>query len=97
MFVTKRLLRDLRSWQELEHKNVVPIYGIVRDCGSIVAMVMPDVGDINLTRYLNQMGDDLSPSTRFMLVSAPFSMCAIYPQILRNSCTRSLLGYVIVR
>jgi serine/threonine protein kinase len=62
------LLRDLQLWQELEHKNVVPVYGVVQDFGPIIAMVMPDVGDINLTRYLNQIGDELTLSTRFMLV-----------------------------
>jgi serine/threonine protein kinase len=60
-------------WQELDHKNVVPLYGVVFDFGQVISMIMPEVGNTNLTRYLCQT-EELSLSERFLLVSLSASL-----------------------
>ncbi|KAF4608319.1 hypothetical protein EYR40_000663 [Pleurotus pulmonarius] len=63
--VDKRLRRELRVWKELQHPNIVPLFGVVSDCGPYVSMVSPWMENGNLNKYLTE---ELTLATRFKLL-----------------------------
>lgn len=63
--VDKRLRRELRVWKELQHPNIVPLFGVVSDYGPYVSMVSPWMENGNLNKFLTE---ELTLATRFKLL-----------------------------
>lgn len=61
----QRLRRELRVWKELQHPNIVPLFGVVSDYGPYVSMVSPWMENGNLNKFLTE---ELTLATRFKLV-----------------------------
>ncbi|KAL0946368.1 hypothetical protein HGRIS_012599 [Hohenbuehelia grisea] len=65
--IDKRLQRELGVWQRLEHRNIVPLLGIVSDFGPYTSMVCPWMEQGNLIKYLE--GDALlTLQTKFQVM-----------------------------
>jgi len=48
----KKLRRELRIWCKLDHRNVVPLLGVVSDFGHLLSMVSPWLSNGSLHKYL---------------------------------------------
>ncbi|KZP30021.1 kinase-like protein [Athelia psychrophila] len=64
----KRLHREIRVWQRLEHPNILPLYGITQDFGLYPSMVCPWLEQGDLNKYLARKHDTLSLPHRFQLL-----------------------------
>ncbi|KAF7980407.1 hypothetical protein HWV62_38220 [Athelia sp. TMB] len=75
----KRLHREIRVWQRLEHRNILPLYGITRDFGPYPSMVCPWLEQGDLNKYLARNHDDLTLLHRFqfsnVLITAAGKPC----------------------
>ncbi|KAJ8697496.1 hypothetical protein PTI98_004299 [Pleurotus ostreatus] len=64
----KRLWREVIIWKELEHKNILPLLGVVRGFGPYVSMVCPWMAKGSLTQYLGRQGSELSHQRRLQII-----------------------------
>ncbi|THU99271.1 kinase-like protein [Dendrothele bispora CBS 962.96] len=66
---TNRLARylgkELRVWKRLNHPNILPLYGLTSELGSLPAMVCPWQEHGNLTRHLALVGHEMSSKDRY--------------------------------
>ncbi|KAH7922866.1 kinase-like protein [Leucogyrophana mollusca] len=65
---TKRLRREIRVWQRLNHKNIVPLYGVTSEFGPFVSMVCPWLENGSLDHYLKSCHAHLTLKDRFQLL-----------------------------
>ncbi|KAF8839957.1 WD40 repeat-like protein, partial [Paxillus ammoniavirescens] len=56
----KRIRRELRTWVNLEHINVLPLFGTTMNFGRFPAMVCPWLENGSLTSYLERRNDTLT-------------------------------------
>lgn len=64
----KRLFREIKIWLELEHENIVPLWGVAYGFGSLPALISPWLKNGALTKYLEREHAILSYSRRFSLL-----------------------------
>ncbi|KDQ28664.1 hypothetical protein PLEOSDRAFT_166837 [Pleurotus ostreatus PC15] len=64
----QRLWREVIIWKELEHKNILPLLGVVRGFGPYVSMVCPWMAKGSLTQYLGRQGSELSHQRRLQII-----------------------------
>ncbi|KAG9219642.1 hypothetical protein CCMSSC00406_0006036 [Pleurotus cornucopiae] len=64
----QRLRREVVIWKELEHKNILPLLGIVRGFGPYVSMVCPWMAKGSLTQYLGRRGSGLCHQRRLQII-----------------------------
>ncbi|KAL0570232.1 hypothetical protein V5O48_011740 [Marasmius crinis-equi] len=64
----KRLERELKVWKNLDHRNLVGLYGTVSDFGPYESMVCPWLENGTVTRYMERCGDILSMTDRLQLL-----------------------------
>ncbi|KAJ8698950.1 hypothetical protein PTI98_005600 [Pleurotus ostreatus] len=64
----KRLRRELAVWLELQHPQVLPLYGIVLDFGPYPSMVCPWMDKGNLSNYLSGDGESLDVEGRYKIL-----------------------------
>ncbi|KAL4255254.1 Kinase-like protein [Pleurotus pulmonarius] len=64
----KRLRREVVIWKGLEHKNILPLLGVVRGFGPYVSMVCPWMAKGSLTQYLGLQGSSLSHQRRLQII-----------------------------
>ncbi|KAF9235487.1 kinase-like domain-containing protein [Melanogaster broomeanus] len=50
----KRLRRELKVWEQLDHENILPLWGVVSGFGPMLAMVSPWAENGTLTSYLHR-------------------------------------------
>jgi serine/threonine protein kinase len=62
------LFREIKLWLELEHKNIVPLWGVADGFGSLPALVSPWLENGALTGYLQRKHEVLSYNQKFALV-----------------------------
>jgi hypothetical protein len=66
------LFREIKIWLELEHENIVPLWGVADGFGSLPALISPWLKFGALTGYLEREHAILSYSRRFSLVRSIF-------------------------
>ncbi|KAF7973410.1 hypothetical protein HWV62_15209 [Athelia sp. TMB] len=66
--VEKRLRRELLIWWRLDHKNVLPLYGIASGFGLYPGFVCPWLENGSVNKYLAKQGNNLSLYDRLKLV-----------------------------
>ncbi|KIJ11882.1 hypothetical protein PAXINDRAFT_101466 [Paxillus involutus ATCC 200175] len=66
--INKRLRRELRTWVNLEHTNVLPLFGTTMNFGRFPAMVCPWLENGSLTSYLERRNDTLTTAERLALL-----------------------------
>ncbi|KIJ12412.1 hypothetical protein PAXINDRAFT_171220, partial [Paxillus involutus ATCC 200175] len=64
----KRLRRELKTWLNLDHLNVLPLFGTTNDFGPFPAMVCPWLDNGSLSSYLQRRDDNLTLVERLALV-----------------------------
>ncbi|KAF9228991.1 WD40 repeat-like protein [Gyrodon lividus] len=64
----KRLRREIRVWLNLEHSNVLPLFGTTMNFGRFPAMVCPWLEDGPLSSYLERRDNYLTMVERFVLL-----------------------------
>ncbi|KAF9225089.1 kinase-like protein [Gyrodon lividus] len=64
----KRFRREIRSWMNLNHINVLPLLGTTMNFGRFPAMVCPWLENGSLTSYLERRDDDLTTAERLSLL-----------------------------
>jgi hypothetical protein len=62
------LFREIKLWLELEHENIVPLWGVADGFGSLPALVSPWLENGALTGYLQHKHEILSYNRKFALV-----------------------------
>ncbi|KLO18726.1 hypothetical protein SCHPADRAFT_844657 [Schizopora paradoxa] len=65
----RRLNRELRVWQKLDHENIIPLYGTCMDFGHYVSMVCPWYEKGSIRHHLDTRGLELPLSHRLKLLS----------------------------
>lgn len=72
--IWKALVREMRVWEDLKHKNILPLRGFcLRDDHSLAWLISPWEEQGNLSGYLKK--DEPSQRIRLRLVSEIFSLC----------------------
>jgi hypothetical protein len=66
--IINRLFREITLWLKLEHKNIVPLWGVADGFGSLPALVSPWLENGALTGYLQLKHKTLSYNEKFALV-----------------------------
>ncbi|KAG1818290.1 hypothetical protein EV424DRAFT_983733 [Suillus variegatus] len=66
--IINRLFREITLWFKLEHKNIVPLWGVADGFGSLPALVAPWLENGALTGYLRREHERLSYNEKFALV-----------------------------
>ncbi|KAG2340782.1 kinase-like protein [Suillus weaverae] len=66
--IINRLFREIKLWLELEHENIVPLWGVADDFGSLPALVSPWLENGALTGYLQREYEMLSYNKKFALL-----------------------------
>ncbi|KAG1820905.1 kinase-like domain-containing protein [Suillus subaureus] len=64
----KRIKRELRICANLNHPNILPVFGYTCGFGPFIAIVSPWADNGNLTVYLEREGADLTLVRRFQLL-----------------------------
>ncbi|KAF8834512.1 WD40 repeat-like protein [Paxillus ammoniavirescens] len=64
----KKFRRELKTWANLEHVNILPLFGTTMNFGRFPAMVCPWLENGSLTSYLERRHDSLNPAERVSLV-----------------------------
>ncbi|KAG2128968.1 kinase-like domain-containing protein [Suillus clintonianus] len=64
----KRINHELRICANLEHKNILPVYGYTKGFGPFIALVSPWAENGNLTAYLEREGADITLVRRFQVL-----------------------------
>ncbi|KAF9241880.1 kinase-like domain-containing protein, partial [Melanogaster broomeanus] len=62
-----RLRRELKVWEQLDHENILPLWGVASGFGPMLAMVCPWAENGTLTSYLDRH-QSLPLSDRFSLL-----------------------------
>ncbi|KAH0834797.1 hypothetical protein J3R83DRAFT_10398 [Lanmaoa asiatica] len=65
----KQLRREMRVWLNLDHANVLPLFGTTMDFGLFPAMVCPWVENGALTSYLERLHNTLTRLQRLVLLN----------------------------
>ncbi|KAF8834413.1 kinase-like protein, partial [Paxillus ammoniavirescens] len=60
--------RELKTWLNLDHVNILPLFGTTMGFGRFPAMVCPWLANGSLTSYLERRRDTLNPVERLSLV-----------------------------
>ncbi|KAG2140662.1 kinase-like domain-containing protein [Suillus clintonianus] len=63
-----RLLREIKLWLELEHENIVPLWGVTDNFGCLPALISPWLKHGALTGYLRREHRMLSYKRKFALL-----------------------------
>ncbi|KIJ66995.1 hypothetical protein HYDPIDRAFT_85639, partial [Hydnomerulius pinastri MD-312] len=87
--VDQRFDREVGIWHQLDHKNILPLYGLVNGFGFYPAMICPWAANGALSDYLERRHQTLSMEDKFRLVSV-LSWRS-------NTCTTKLLTVVYWR
>ncbi|KAG1796466.1 kinase-like domain-containing protein [Suillus variegatus] len=66
--IINRLFREVTPWLKLEHKNIVPLWGVADGFGSLPALVSPWLENGALTGYLEREHEVLSYNKKFALL-----------------------------
>jgi serine/threonine protein kinase len=66
--IINRLSREIKVWLKLEHENIVPLWGVTNDFGSLPALVSPWLENGALTEYLHRKHEMLSDNQKFALL-----------------------------
>jgi hypothetical protein len=66
----QRLSKAIEGWLELDHDNVMPIFGMALGFGPLPALVCPWMENGTLTHYLEQNYHQITASARKALVSS---------------------------
>ncbi|KAG1808532.1 kinase-like domain-containing protein [Suillus variegatus] len=66
--IIDRLFRELTLWLKLEHKNIVPLWGVADGFGSLPSLVSPWLENGALTGYLRRVHERLSYNEKFALL-----------------------------
>ncbi|KIJ12135.1 hypothetical protein PAXINDRAFT_83330, partial [Paxillus involutus ATCC 200175] len=61
--------RELKTWANLDHVNILPLFGTTMNFGRFPAMVCPWLENGSLTSYLERRHDTLNPVERVSLIS----------------------------
>ncbi|KAG2128969.1 kinase-like protein [Suillus clintonianus] len=64
----KRITRELRICANLQHKNILPVYGYTNGFGPFIALVSPWAANGNLTAYLERVGADLTLFRKYKIL-----------------------------
>jgi len=64
----KRLRRELLIWQQLDHPNILPLFGITSDFGPFAGMVGPWMANGNLNCYLTKVWRGFTTSDYFRIL-----------------------------
>ncbi|KAF9239100.1 kinase-like domain-containing protein, partial [Melanogaster broomeanus] len=64
----QRLRREIRVWLNLDHVNILPLFGTTMRFGQFPAMVCPWLENGALTSYLERRNDELTTEQRLVLV-----------------------------
>ncbi|KAF8838106.1 kinase-like protein [Paxillus ammoniavirescens] len=64
----KKLRREIRVWLNLDHINVLPLFGTTTGFGRFPAMVCPWLEDGTLLSYLERWDDSLTTGQRLVLL-----------------------------
>jgi serine/threonine protein kinase len=67
-WVRQRLFREIKLWLKLEHENIVPLWGVTDEFGSLPALVSPWLENGSLTAYLQHKHETLFDDGKFALV-----------------------------
>ncbi|KAI5118718.1 hypothetical protein M0805_004516 [Coniferiporia weirii] len=67
--MAKRLQRELKVWQHLDHENVIPLYGTCLDFGHYLSLVCPWYENGSMHNYLIKRGDELQLHDRLKFLS----------------------------
>ncbi|KIK79372.1 hypothetical protein PAXRUDRAFT_161435, partial [Paxillus rubicundulus Ve08.2h10] len=65
---TKKLRRELKTWMNLEHVNILPLFGTSMNFGRFPAMVCPWLANGSLTSFLERRHDTLKTAERLALL-----------------------------
>ncbi|KIJ10304.1 hypothetical protein PAXINDRAFT_102055 [Paxillus involutus ATCC 200175] len=65
----QRFRREIKTWLNLDHNNVVPLFGTTMNFGRFPAMVCPWLENGSLTSYLERPDSSLTTVERLSLVS----------------------------
>ncbi|KAF9233560.1 kinase-like protein, partial [Melanogaster broomeanus] len=65
----QRLRREIRVWLNLDHNNILPLFGTTMGFGQFPAMVSPWLESGALTSYLERRNDELTMEHRLALLS----------------------------
>jgi len=65
----KKFRRELKTWLNLDHINVLPLFGTTMNFGEFPAMVCPWLENGSLTSHLERRDDSLTTVERLSLVS----------------------------
>ncbi|KAF8834509.1 WD40 repeat-like protein [Paxillus ammoniavirescens] len=65
----KKIRRELKTWANLDHVNILPLFGTTTNFGRFPAMVCPWLENGSLTSYLERRHDALNPVERVSLIS----------------------------
>ncbi|KAF9230141.1 kinase-like protein, partial [Melanogaster broomeanus] len=63
------LRREIKVWLNLNHVNIVPLFGTTMDFGRFPAMVCPWLENGQLSSYLERQGNTLTTGERLTLLS----------------------------
>ncbi|KAG1736340.1 kinase-like domain-containing protein [Suillus lakei] len=66
--IINRLIREITLWLKLEHKNIVPLWGVADGFGSLPAPISPWLENGALTGYLQREYKMLSYNRKFTLL-----------------------------
>ncbi|KAF8836692.1 kinase-like protein [Paxillus ammoniavirescens] len=61
--------KEIKTWLNLDHNNVIPLFGITSGFGRLPAMVFPWLENGSLTSYLERPDNNLTTAERLSLVS----------------------------
>jgi hypothetical protein len=64
----QRFRREIKTWLNLDHINVLPLFGTTMNFGQFPAMVCPWLENGSLTSYLERPDGNLTISERLSLV-----------------------------
>ncbi|KAF8838548.1 kinase-like protein [Paxillus ammoniavirescens] len=81
----QRLRRELKMWLNLDHINVLPLFGTTMNFGQFPAMVCPWLENGSLTTYLERRDDSLTTVERLTLVhdiAAVLQYCKLHSRFI---------------
>ncbi|KAF8835173.1 WD40 repeat-like protein [Paxillus ammoniavirescens] len=65
----ERLLREIKTWVNLQHVNILPLFGTTMGLGRFPAMICPWLENGTLSSYLTRRHDTLKPLQRLALIN----------------------------
>ncbi|KIJ11357.1 hypothetical protein PAXINDRAFT_84633, partial [Paxillus involutus ATCC 200175] len=76
---------EIRTWLNLDHKNILPLFGTTTNFGQFPAMVSPWLENGALTSYLERRDDNLKTAERLALVgdvAAGLQYCKLHSRFI---------------